>query len=370
MKNLIIIGNGFDKAHNLKTTYNEFIEDLFNRYFSTPDKYPNIVSSLPQNIRNYPELKDYIIKNPTPNFTELIHGKPNFKNRFIGILLYDLAVHNWCDIEYKYFIELLNSTDLGNSKRPYANSKKLNDDFEVIKRYLSEYLIEEEKQAKKLESYENLFKKFADSNNTLILNFNYTRTLNTLYGNVIKCPLMHIHGKLEDKTNPMIFGYAANNEQTRKLYEFNDNEYLKNIKKNLYKRTNNKNGLNKFLGENNGEIYKRYPERKIDIFIFGHSCGLSDNLILKEIFNHEAISSIKIFYYDTPENYFDTQVNIDRIMDDNVKFGKLETFPNSHRMPQWNDSETQIQEFIKYLENVKANYPKPPKSPQVSVVKF
>jgi len=370
MKNLIIIGNGFDKSHDLKTTYNEFIEDLLTNYFRDNKKYPNIFSHPPDKIKSYNDLQKYIVQHPNLDFTSLVVGTPNFKNKLIRTLLWDMAINNWCDIEYKYFVELMKCTEKDIKKPLYRNPINLNDDFEVIKQYLSEYLIEEEKQAKKLESYENLFKKFADSNNTLILNFNYTRTLNTLYGNVIKCPLMHIHGKLEDKTNPMIFGYAANNEQTRKLYEFNNNEYLKNIKKNLYKRTNNKNGLNKFLGENNGEIYKRYPERKIDIFIFGHSCGLSDNLILKEIFNHEAISSIKIFYYDTPENYFDTQVNIDRIMDDNVKFGKLETFPNSHRMPQWNDSETQIQEFIKYLENVKANYPKPPKSPQVSVVKF
>jgi len=368
MKILIIIGNGFDKAHNLKTTYNEFIEDLCNCYFRTADKYPNIFSSPPENIKNYTELKNYIAKNPSQDFTRLVFGKPNFKNRFIGTLLYDIAVHNWCDIEYKYFTELMNCTVPNRTDPLYRSPKILNADFEIIKKYLHKYLINEEKNANKIDSYENLFKQFANSNQTLILNFNYTRTIENLYKDIIKCPIMYIHGKLEDENNPMIFGYAANNDESRKLLKYNNNEYMKNIKKHLYNRTNYKNELNKFLGENIREIYERNKFKKIDIFIFGHSCGLSDNLILKEIFNHEAISSMKIFYHETPEKYFDAQVNIDRIMDDDIKFSKLETFPNSHRMPQWNDDKMQTQEFIKYLENIKAKYPKPLRGTQISVV--
>ncbi|MDR3262512.1 MAG: bacteriophage abortive infection AbiH family protein [Tannerella sp.] len=39
MQNLIIIGNGFDLAHGLKTSYNDFIEDLFNNYFMDNRQY-------------------------------------------------------------------------------------------------------------------------------------------------------------------------------------------------------------------------------------------------------------------------------------------------------------------------------------------
>jgi hypothetical protein len=343
MKNLIIIGNGFDKAHNLKTTYNEFIENLLTHYFSTPDKYPNIFYSLPQNVKNYDELKSFIAKNPTSDFTSQVHGKVNYKNKLIGSLLNDFVVHKWCDIEYKYFTELMNCTEFNNSKRLYANPKKLNDDFDEIKKYLSMYLIEKEKQAKKLISYENLFKQFADSNTTLILNFNYTRIIDNLYKDVIKCPVIYIHGKLEDENNPMIFGYAANNEQIRKLNGYNDNEYLKNIKKNLYNGTNNKKTLNDFL-----EIKNIFTD-KMNVFIFGHSCGLSDNLILHEIFSNKNISSIRIFFYEERKQYLDVQANINRIMGDSINSEKLETFPDSNRMPQWNDNNAQIQEFIDYL---------------------
>jgi len=62
MKKLIIIGNGFDKAHNLKTTYNEFIEDFFNGYFNDRKKYPNIFAGPLYGIDNYNALKTSIAK--------------------------------------------------------------------------------------------------------------------------------------------------------------------------------------------------------------------------------------------------------------------------------------------------------------------
>ena len=343
MKNLIIIGNGFDKAHNLKTTYNEFIEDLFNNYFDDYQKYPNIFSGRPPGITSYGDLIRLIRKG----------SRPDFKNKFIGTLLEGFANYNWCDIEYKYFSALMKCANKDESSGYCNNPKQLNDDFEVVKNHLSDYLIIEEKKAVKIEPYEHLFNLFINASgrypgNSLILNFNYTRIVENLYKDVIKCPIINIHGTLEDEKNPMIFGYAADYEESRELHSQKDNEYMKNIKKYLYSRTNNKNKLNRFLGKNEK---KPYHSATIDVFILGHSCGLSDNLILKEIFNHDSINSIKVFYYENYENYFDVQVNMDRIMNDDIKLEKLETFSNSHRMPQWNDDEAKIQDFIKYIEN-------------------
>ena len=117
----------------------------------------------------------------------------------------------------------------------------------------------------------------------------------------------------------------------------NNNLYLKNIKKHCYKRTSNENKLNDYLNSNTG----------INIYILGHSCGLSDKLILNQIFNHKSINSIKNFYHKNYDNYFQTQVNIDRIMENDNYFKKLQNYSDSLKMPQYNYTKEQINTFEK-----------------------
>jgi hypothetical protein len=76
---------------------------------------------------------------------------------------------------------------------------------------------------------------------------------------------------------------------------------------------------------------------------------LSDKLILNQILNHKNINSINVFYYEEYEHYFQTQVNIDRIMNNDDHFTKLVDFNSSHRMPQHNDKPEQQEAFIKYI---------------------
>jgi len=350
MRNLIIIGNGFDLAHGIKTSYNDFIEDFFdNKFFKNKNDYSGILECPVTHINRLYELKMYL------NRIEI-----KFKNKFLKLLLQGMLSNNWCDIESKYFEELNYCKSNGKNRYEgrYTKPKELNDDFEVIKKHLAKYLKEEEGKVKKVDSYEVFFKSFGIStDNALILNFNYTRTIENLYGNFIKCPIIHIHGELENEDNPMIFGYAANHEESREFLSKNDKEYMRNIKKHCYKRTDNKNRLHKFLNKCSGKADKY---NKIDVFLLGHSCGLSDKLILNEIFNHSDIQEIRTFYYENHENYFDIQVNIDRIMADDEKFDKLMNFQDSNRMPQFNDNDAQIHSFKKYIEEIKKRYPVKP----------
>jgi len=354
MKNLIIIGNGFDKAHKLETSYNEFIKDLFVKYFSNPDAYPGIISSHATTINDFETILESLRKYYKSGFVEVsdknpFHYSPNdmttlrFKNRFIELLLINMVDYNWCDVESMYFKELMRYND-----SPH-NPKELNDDFDVVKEYLSKYLLDEEKKAVKIDNYEHFFRSVATHPYfTLILNFNYTRTIENLYADVIECPIMHIHGEIENTNNPIIFGYAANHEDSRKLLSHdNKDEYVKNIKKYLYKRTDNESKLHEFLGKVDENSR---GDQKINIFLLGHSCGLSDSLILNEIFNHKTIDSIKIFYHDDFNNYSHVQTSIDRIMNNDAGFKNLiVNFQETYRMPQWNDNKLQIQDFTKTL---------------------
>lgn len=106
-------------------------------------------------------------------------------------------------------------------------------------------------------------------------------------------------------------------------------EWIKNIKRHCYKSTSNYDTLSDFL--------RKDRHGPLTVMIIGHSCGISDKLILKQIFNNNRVSKIYNFYYSSYDNYFKSQYNIDRIMNNDNGFEKLVNFHDSIEMPQWND---------------------------------
>jgi len=334
MNNLIIIGNGFDLAHGLKTSYHHFIEYLITKTIQDGTFSHTILGSYP--VKDYADLKfQFKIGNIQPH---------NFKNRFIGSLIVDLSVDNWCDIEAKYYSIL---SQVGQKNALHSDYSSLNKNFEYVRKSLIEYLKEEIGSVNPIESYKAFFKRIRERPTTII-NFNYTDTIQLVYSNELqKSNLIHIHGELKNSNNPIVFGYAATNEQSRTLIEVGENEKMRYIKKNLYKRTDNEFRLRRYLDDTN----------KIDITILGHSCGISDNLILHQIFTHKNVRSIRFFYYqddkkDTTgeEHFFQTQVNIDRIINDDIKYRDLLVdYTNTIRMPQLKDDLDKTTEFIQYI---------------------
>jgi len=179
--------------------------------------------------------------------------------------------------------------------------------------------------------YSDFFSAF-DNKSNLILNFNYTNTVSNYLKNCRNIKQIQIHGELENDKNPVIFGFAANNIQSQELSSRNDNELMRNIKKINYKYTNNEYFLKDWLNS-------KY--QSIIVIIIGHSCGISDLLILSNVFNNENVMKIIPFYYNVKENYLQTAINIDRIIDDYSKknneklnFSKLNSFPECFRMIQ------------------------------------
>lgn len=330
MNNLILIGNGFDLAHGLKTSYNHFIEWLVNEHCKDGE-FAKEFLSLPDFVIDYTTLVNKYQSGELD-----VHGA--FKNQLIFSLIKDLSLINWCDIESKYFGLLI-----GIGKNVKFNTKKLNESFEILKNYLHNYLKEQEQYAKPIESYSNLFSTL-DSPHTLILNFNYTHTVENLYGAEIKeGKIIHMHGELDSVDNPIVFGYAADHDEARELLNKNDKEYLRNIKKHLYKRADNEFRLLKYLTNT----------KDIDVSILGHSCGLSDKLILNQILNSENVLSIRYFYYKEYEFYFEAIVNIDRIMKRDEEFReRIINFKKSFRMPQYDDYTNDLEKFVNYIQDI------------------
>lgn len=123
--------------------------------------------------------------------------------------------------------------------------------------------------------------------------------------NLLNFKSIEIHGSLNDKENPLNFGFGDEMDDDYKTIEnINDNEYLKNFKSFQYLQNSYYSDLLKYI---DGE--------KFQVYIMGHSCGLSDRTLLNTIFEHKNCRSIKIFYYqkeDGSDNYTEITQNISR----------------------------------------------------------
>ena len=170
MNRLVIIGNGFDLAHGLPTSYRDFIDDFWkdleNKYKSD---YIRQILYLDENyyvifkygeINNYEDFKNNV-KQYANNYSnevrifndknkfELYKGQSNFhpilrfNNDFFEIINVK-NVENWVDIENEYYRQLkkiINSKclDVSKSEEFWENEQrikvqKLNTEFEEIKR--------------------------------------------------------------------------------------------------------------------------------------------------------------------------------------------------------------------------------------------
>ena len=143
----------------------------------------------------------------------------------------------------------------------------------------------------------------------LLLNFNYTKTIELYHTKNHRFSTNYIHGELENENNPVIFGYGDElDDDYPQIAKLNNNDYLKNIKSIRYLETDNYKTLLSFIASAPYQIY-----------IMGHSCGISDRTLLNTLFEHENCISIKPYYYqkaDGTDNYIEIVQNISRNFND------------------------------------------------------
>lgn len=346
MNNLIIIGNGFDLAHNMKTSYLDFMRYIIDTHCKDEKReFCSNLFRLPNDIDSFESLMEVFKKSQIPygrgDSLQVIDN--SILVRLIRVLLDDFSLNNWCDIEYRYFSLLKN---IGNKPNLFKNAKALNEEFTLLKNYLEDYLLTQEFTGEPIDAYEYLFS-FLAQRDSLILNFNYTNTVERLYSKTTELSkILHIHGELKSDLNPIIFGFAADNEDIKLLVDKEDNEYLRNIKRHEYKRTSNEKALADYLSNH----------KNIRVAILGHSCGISDKLILEQILNHKNIHSVRIVYYNNYESYFNSQINVYRIINNNDNFEKIVNFQDCCRMPQWDDEKSDYEYMKDFLAKMNKEY--------------
>lgn len=374
MNRLIIIGNGFDLAHGLKTSYHDFILDYLKE--SVVNSF-NDLRSNPKNFLNqYYYFSDELIeiKNETLDKYNLIvllgkietvaqfktfafeqRIKINFHFKIIEIGFNKLSEFKWVDFEIEYFKELLdiNSVNLNteskekNNERKLIFIKELNTRFEIFKSKLENYLRKQEAAfyhgfdrkmlidcfCEKILSSEVDIIQIADHfpRQMLFLNFNYTNTLEPYLRDCsqrISSAINYIHGALSYDVGNPIFGFG--DEVDKRYTEFENEantELFKHIKTFEYLKSNNYSDLTRFLAL-----------EEFQVQIYGHSCGLSDRTMLKEIFEHSNCMSIKIFYHEKEKginDYTERTYEIYRhFTDKNVMRNKVVNERYCRAMPQ------------------------------------
>ena len=197
MNRIIIIGNGFDLAHNLKTGYQDFINDywatveeqVYGRYWQWLDQHYEGSKHIPENYKDnfvciekecgktetnkvcfsYNEnspfgklctlIDEY---NNVPNALVTVHLK--FKNRFFERISRQYSLINWVDIENEYYDALKELLQEENLQKQNESIRILNKEFDDVKGLLEEYLarITENTELKQHQSIQEAFSSFIE----------------------------------------------------------------------------------------------------------------------------------------------------------------------------------------------------------------
>lgn len=312
MNKLVIIGNGFDLAHGLPTRYSDFLLWEINEAFKQPCRINSSSYRIESPLFTV-ELNYSLVQNSNLEFSKfesiddfLIYladkkdGRVNIRITytypFIKSLI-EFSSKNWVDIEREYYIKLLFVEQLRSSRNNTWRKMltELNSALDLIKLELERYL-KDIKCNSYLQEVMSCFineigiKGLINFEEVLFLNFNYTSTIeNYLHYIDPRCvSVNYIHGKLEDKNNPIIFGYGdETDDKYAEIEKLNENDFLEYMKSFAYLQTTNYRNLFEFLGKANFEVY-----------VMGHSLGLSDRLLFNHIFEHEKFEKVQLYFYE------------------------------------------------------------------------
>lgn len=282
---LFLAGNGFDIAHGVPTKYNDF------RSFVV-DLYPNALNLRDEVVY----LEDFKNIDPVEFAAEILFS-----------VMDKAAGENWCNFE-----EALAYINF-NSKLPMANHKENEtdeEDQELMKHYLlymdmltSGFIncakiwqdffrlwiknIQAQIDGEKFTSKDTLKALFSKSD-TQYLTFNYTKTLQKLYG--IK-KVIHIHNRVGQN---LILGHGKDNVMYNQFYnDFSagpciSSSFLDDMVMSFKKDTVSP--LKKY-----NDFFKKLDSRVDKVYSYGFSYGKVDSIYIKKIIS--CISPNAIWYF-------------------------------------------------------------------------
>ena len=243
---------------------------------------------------------------------------------FLQRILKSISTKKWVDIEYEYY-SLLFEEKMTLENVILPDYKSINLQLDYLCTRLIDFLngVNTNKMPYISEIQEKLFapilKKeiaissppyynYSTEHNTpssiMLLNFNYTNTLEQYITNRDNVSINYIHGTL-DKPESVIFGYGDEMDSGfKKLQNMDNNECLRHMKSIHYMESDNYRKMLEFI-----------ESGPFQICIMGHSCGNSDRTLLNTLFEHKNCVSIKPYYHQIDkdhDNYIELIQNISR----------------------------------------------------------
>ena len=246
MKKTLIIGNGFDLALNIKTSYKDFIES---------NEYNN-------SIAHFSKLGEYIRKRMKDNYL------------WSGIES-DLLSYIEENIERKNVRMETAFESIYNEKKPRV-IELFKKEYEHLKLALNEYLLNIQNQNRAC--MPNVDKKIKEiihgATDISVYSFNFTDFYKRFFGNP-STKIFHLHDCLTDydETN-IIFG-IENDELDCRQYDF----ILKSLAHN-YK-----------YYKSDADIIQNRLKESDEIYFYGYSFGESDSTLVSNIFKPENFKS-------------------------------------------------------------------------------
>jgi hypothetical protein len=308
MNRIILVGNGFDLAHGLKSSYNSFICDLIiqkiefaiTKKLQTSNEEPYKTGYFHEEqlfklyIPNFNNLEEYLIQlKKIESYVELKNRLNRDNGSFEVFSNIIQEFEHWADFEYSFF-ECLITTFNKN-----GDIEKLNSDFKIIRKYLINYINRIQIEIDGTNSIDgnrindliNIFS-HGEIKELLFLSFNYTRTLGYYFNKIqhkINSKILYLHGNVNElnEDDELIFGYDNElDENFQRIISSSNIQYVDFFKSILYSNNTTKRELLNFLSQDS-----------FDVFSFGHSFSSSDFTILREIFSHVNCNRIKVYYH-------------------------------------------------------------------------
>ncbi len=285
MSKLIIIGNGFDLAHKIPTSYNDFRKYLINKY---PVAYNN-----KQRIICIDEITDIKLIATELMLYAIDHANGEDWSDFEA----SLSIINFKDKFPRHEHRVDPYEDNNTAAEYLMYVMELTEIFEKCVKFWRELLNDWIKEVER--SIENYRYDPIDSicnllnGDVKIMTFNYTKTIQILYG---KLGVKHIHNRVGQE---LIFGHS---NISPKYQEDCDNSlvsnFLDDILEMLYKNTDRQ--FSKYR-----DFFKKIGSDSYEIYSYGFSYGMCDSSYIKFIISKVPENAIwKFTKYDSLNKEF------------------------------------------------------------------
>jgi len=328
MNRLIIIGNGFDLAHKLRTSYSDFIFDYLTMSIQTAmlngDYEDDLISITNQNGKILQRKVNWNETNTINIIKEILEHKDTdgkiilkFKSELFRELTDNFRFFHWFEIEnaysnilLKYVKNIPEYISNNNEKNYFHRFQKMNNEFDFLKSLLISYLNKEytkfddnnlsDKIHEMLFKKDKLFNYNLNEDETLVLNFNYTELIEKYINrNYNKIRIKNIHGSLKNPEN-ILFGFGdSSHESYKKMFKIQNQEALRHIK------TISPYSL-KIVDDTINFLESNY----FQVIIAGHSCSVTDFYILSKIFNHPKCTSVRILHHTNQNSKNDFEARL------------------------------------------------------------